>query len=110
MADDQLDKAKVAGSYPAPEKRIEKRTIDSALLPKPKERKIIWKLFDITERLFDVGGRLVLAVILAAIAIWVYPDGFFDTPFAYMTFKDLLGFVASVVLWIITLAVFASIF
>jgi hypothetical protein len=110
MSNDQLEKAREKGSYPAPAERIEKRTIDPTLFPKPKERKYLERLFDVTEKLFDVGGKLVLAILIAAVAIWVYPDGFLDTPFASLTFKDLLGFIASILLWIVALAALASIF
>jgi hypothetical protein len=110
MNDDQISKARETGAYPAPQQKIEKRSIDTTLFPKAKERTILERLYDSTESLFGVIGKLILVVIIAAIAIWVYPDGFLDTPFASMTFKALFGFIASLLLWVVALAVLVSIF
>ena len=41
--------------------------------------------------------KLIFAITLASfVSVWLWPSGFFDTPFAQMTFKILFQFAGSI--------------
>ena len=110
MADNQIEKGRTEGGYPPAPGRVQKREIDPTLFPRSAGTSLAQRIFDFIERLFGVIGKLLLALLIVTLEIWIYPDGFFDTPFASMTLKSLLGFLFSIGLWIFAVGILISIF